>query len=224
MKDIVTVVLASGKGVRLGGPKALLLWPGQAGSKPRPLAVAHVEARLAAESARVIVVARKPVIQALIPFVRPGLDLLVSDAPDELGPAGSIAAAVAKLSANDRVLACPVDTLPAKASTVEKLMEKLGASGSAPVAARPRHGGRSGHPVALWGSALERYRQPNPPPLRDHLRSLGEGCVEVDVDDADVLVDIDTPAEAMRHLKGPPAFLGEADGDPQARKPTPRRA
>ncbi len=207
MADTVTIVLAAGKGLRLGGPKALLMWPGPKGTKPKPLAIAHAEARLGAESKRVIVVARKHVVQALIPFVRPGLDLLVSNELDELGPAGSIAAAAARLGPEDRVIVCPVDTLPARAETVQKLLETLGSAGASPVAVRPRHAERFGHPVAMQTSALDRYRQPNPPPLRDHLRELGDAAVGVDVNDPDVLVDIDTPAEAVRYLHGQPTFL-----------------
>ncbi|HVK70954.1 MAG TPA: nucleotidyltransferase family protein [Polyangium sp.] len=209
MTNTVSIVLAAGKGMRLGGPKALLLWPGPPGQKPRPLAIAHAEARLSAESSRVVIVARKPIVQALIPFVRPGLDLLVSDADDDLGPAGSIATAVQRLAASDRVLVCPVDTLPARATTTAALLGALGADGAPPLATRPRHGGRAGHPVALQGHALDRYRQPNPPPLRDHLHALGGDLRDVDVDDADVLVDINTPVEAMRYLRAPPTFFGD---------------
>lgn len=207
--ETVAIVLAAGKGARLGGPKALLRWA--AGGKPRPLAIAHAEARLAAESQRVLIVTRKPVVQVLLPFVVPGVDLLVSSASDDLGPAGSIATAAARLGPADRALVIPVDTLPAKATTVASLLARLGTGGAAPLAVRPRHGGRGGHPVALQGAALERYRQPNPPPLRDHLQALGEACVDEEVDDPDVLVDFDTPAEAMRVLRAPVAFFG-ADG------------
>ncbi len=207
MSDTVTIVLAAGKGMRLGGPKALLLWPGAPGTKPRPLAIVHAEKRLQAESTRAIVVARKQIVQILLPFVCPGLDLVVSDAADELGPAGSIATAVLRIKADDRVLVCPVDTLPAKRETVEKLLSALGSGGAPPLATRPRQGERFGHPVAMQSIALDRYRQPNPPPLRDHLRALGDACIGVDVRDPDVLVDIDTPADAMRFLHGPPQYL-----------------
>jgi len=207
MALVVSIVLAAGKGFRLGGPKALLLWPGARGTKPRPLAIAHAEARLSAESQRVIVVARRQVIRALIPFVCPGLDLVASDAPDELGPAGSIATAAPRIEADDRVLVCPVDTLPARRAVTDKLLSALGTSGAPPVAARPRYGERFGHPVAMQAAALDRYRQPNPPPLRDYLRSLGDASVGVDVTDSDVVVDIDTPADAVRYLHGPPTFL-----------------
>ncbi|HRI68120.1 MAG TPA: nucleotidyltransferase family protein [Polyangium sp.] len=207
MTDTVAIVLAAGKGMRLGGPKALLLWPGAKGTKPRPLAIVHAEMRLQAESTRAIVVARKHIVQILLPFVIPGLDLLVSDAPDELGPAGSLAIAASRVRPTDRMLVCPVDTLPAKRETTEKLLAALGVDGAAPIAARPKVGERFGHPVAMQSSALERYRQPLPPPLRDHLRSLGDACVGVELRDPDVLVDIDTPAEAARYLHGPPTYL-----------------
>lgn len=205
MTETVAIVLAAGKGMRLGGPKALLMWPTARGAKP--LAIVHAETRLQAESKRVIVVSRKHIVQALLPFVCPGLDLVVSDAPDELGPAGSLATAVIRLKPTDRVLVCPVDTLPARRDTAERLLTALGTAGDPPLATRPKQGERFGHPVALQGAALDRYRQPNPPPLRDHLRTLGDACVGVEVRDPDVLVDIDTPADAARYLHGPPAYL-----------------
>lgn len=207
MAETVAIILAAGKGMRLGGPKALLLWPGAKGTKPRPLAIVHAETRLKAESTRAIVVSRKHIIQMLIPFVGPGLDLVVSDAPDELGPAGSIATAVSHIQPTDRVLVCPVDTLPAKRETTERLLAALGSNDVGPLATRPKVGERFGHPVAMQGTGLDRYRAPNPPPLRDHLKSLGEACIGVDVRDPDVLVDIDTPADAGRYLHGPPSYF-----------------
>lgn len=210
MTETVTIVLAAGKGVRLGGPKALLMWPGKGNAPARPLAIAHAEARLAAESKRVVVVTRAPVMGALLPYVRPGVDLLVSDADDDLGPAGSIAAASARVNDGDRVIVCPVDTLPARAETVAQLLARLGKDGAPPLAVRPRHEGRGGHPVVLQGRALARYRQADPPPLRDHLRALGAGCVDEEVADADVTVDLDRPADVMRVLRAPPTFLGRS--------------
>lgn len=207
MKGAVTVVLAAGSGKRLGGPKALLAWPSSAkGKKDVPLAAAHAEARLAAESERVLVVTRKPMMKPLFPYVRPGLDLLVSDAADELGPAGSIAYATAKLGDAEIVVITPVDVPPAKPETVGKLVEALVADPSK-LAARPVYKGRSGHPVALRRGALDRYASPAPPPLRDHLRALGAEVVEVEVNDPSILVDLNTTADVIGVLRTMPRFV-----------------
>ncbi|MFT3769268.1 MAG: NTP transferase domain-containing protein [Minicystis sp.] len=205
MKSVTTVVLAAGTGKRLGGPKALLAWPSAKG-KEIPIAVAHAEARLAAESSSVLVVTRKPMMKPLLGHVRPGLDLLVSDAPDELGPAGSIAAAVPRLGDAEAVIVTPVDTPPAKADTVAKLLARLAAD-PALLAARPVYHGRAGHPVALRPAALARYAEASPPPLRDHLRSLGAAVADVEVSDTAVLIDLNTPADVMGLLRTLPRFV-----------------
>lgn len=205
---VVSVVLAAGRGARLGGPKALLLWSSpEPGAPELPLAIAHAEARLAAESDRVLVVSRRPIVNALLGYVRPGIDLLSSDAADELGPAGSLAFAVSKLEGARAVLVTPVDTPPARADTVARLLERLDRGDPALRAVRPRYQGRAGHPVVLHPSALEPYRKASPPPLRDHLRTLGAACADVDVDDRTVLVDLDSPPDVMSLLGRPPKFL-----------------
>ena len=214
MREIVTVVLAAGRGERIGGPKALLAWPARPGSAAGPdvpLAIAHAEARLAAESDRVLIVTRKAMVNALIMYVRPGIDLLSSDAADELGPAGSLAFAVSRMGEPEAVLVTPVDTVPARAETVAALLTRLAADGpegsTVPLAVRPRYNRRAGHPVALRPAALTPYRGANPPPLRDHLKTLGPACVDVDVDDPTVLIDIDTAADVAAVLRAPPRFL-----------------
>ena len=205
MKGVVTAVLAAGSGKRIGGPKCLLAWPGGKG-KEVPLAIAHAEARLAAESARVLVVTRKAMMKPLLRHVRPGLDLLASDAAEDLGAAGSLAFAAPRLGDADLVIVTPVDAPPAKAETVAKLVEALRAA-PAMRAARPVYKGRAGHPVVLRREALGRYAEPSPPPLRDHLRALGAAVIDVDVNDAMVLVDLNTPADVMGLLRTLPRFL-----------------
>ncbi len=214
---VVTVVLAAGVGKRLGGPKALLAWPVTPGPQPpgargvgagadRPLAVAHAEERLAAESRRVLVVTRPPVVKVLLAYVRPGLDLLSSDAADDLGAAGSLAFAVPRLGDVDIVVVTPVDTPPARAATVARLLAALAAD-SALLAARPVCHGRAGHPVALRLAALQRYTEPGPPPLRDHLLTLGAACAAVDVTDPTVLIDSQHPGRRDGHAPGAAALL-----------------
>ena len=205
----ITVVLAAGRGRRLGGPKALLCWPLLPQKWLVPLGVAHVEARR--ESARVVVVTRADVADVLrevspTTFAPAGRGrLVVSAAADELGPAGSLAAAVAAGLEGDVVLVTPVDCPPARDSTVRALLDALESNGDA-LAAKPRYEGRGGHPVALRARALTRYRDVDPPPLRDHLRTFGERLLEVPVSDETVRLDIDEPADfegwARRHGGG----------------------
>lgn len=205
MKRAVTVVLAAGTGKRLGGPKALLAWPVGKG-KELPLAIAHAEARLAAESGRVLLITRKAMMMSLLGHVRPGIDLLSSDAADELGAAGSLAFAAPRLGDAEQVIITPVDTPPARAETVAKLLDRLDAD-PALLAARPVYKGRAGHPVALRRAALARYLEADPPPLRDHLKAMGAACADVDVSDTAVLVDLNTPADVMGLLQSLPRFL-----------------
>ena len=196
---VVTVVLASGRGTRLGGPKALLAWRHQ--DETIPLAMAHARVRIDAESARTLIVTRDDIAQRLAPHVGrvDGAELIVSHAPDEQGAAGSIAAAMAALDAVDDALflLTPVDCPPASAATAQVLLARLRAD-EALLAARPQHGQRRGHPVALRAAALEPYGRGQTPPLRDRLRELGAAVADVPVDDARVLADIDTEQDWAR--------------------------
>lgn len=202
---VVTVVLAAGSGKRLGGPKALLVWPSSKG-KDLPLSIAHAEARLTAESARVLLVTRRPTMKPLLGYVRPGLDVVVSDASEELGPAGSLAYAASRLGDAEIVVVTPVDTPPAKPETVAKLIGRLHGE-PALRAARPAYKGRKGHPVALRRAVLDRYLLPDPPPLRDVLHGLDAACGDVEVNDPSILIDLDTPADVMGLLRTLPRFF-----------------
>jgi molybdenum cofactor cytidylyltransferase len=206
---VITLVLAAGRGTRIGGPKALLAWTLLPQRWLLPLAAAHVEART--ESDRVIVVVRRDVAvllakHAAVSFAKPGRgELCVSEAADALGPAGSIAAAMTTCAIADDaiVLVTPVDCPPASSSTVAALLAALSADPSV-AAAKPRHRGRdrsepssSGHPVALRARLLASYRgETEPVPLRDVLGAVEARVVDVDdpavatdIDDADTLAD-----------------------------------
>ena len=163
---LCALVLAAGQGTRVGGPKALLL------VDDVPLALAHVRARLA-DCARVVVVARAPVVDLLSSgaawFVR-------SDEDERHGPAGSIRAAVVAgaLDDVDRVLITPVDVAPASSATVATLLAALTAGAAA---ASFVHG----HPIAIDASIVRaRYRTAAAPPiLRDVLADLGAACARL---------------------------------------------
>jgi molybdenum cofactor cytidylyltransferase len=203
---VVSVVLAAGRGVRLGGPKALLAWP--VGKLELPLAIAHAEERLSCESERVLVVTRRAMMKPLLAHVRPGIDLVASEASDDLGPAGSIAMAALRLSPAecDLVLLTPVDTPPASGGTTRRLIAHLAANATL-LAVHASYKGRGGHPVLMRLEGLDRYKAPNPPPLRDHLRELGGRSEALDVPEANVLIDLDRPADVMGVLRALPRFL-----------------
>jgi len=203
---IAALILAAGSGKRIGGPKALLAWPNERGDD-RPLAIAHAEKRLEHGARRALVVVRKPVMLALLAWVKPGIDLVVSDADDALGPAGSIAVAVPKLKDASVIVVSPVDTPPASQEVVSALERPL-RNDPKLLAARPSYGGRAGHPVVLRPAVLDRYVDPQPPPLRDLLRGLGDAVADVEVDDASVILDLNTPADVMGQLGSLPRFLG----------------
>ncbi len=204
MNRIISIVLAAGDGKRLGGPKVLLAWPSPSG-KDRPLSIAHAEARLAAESAEVLIVTRKTMIPALLGYVRPGIHLLSSDAAADLGPAGSLAFAVSRLPEGDMILVTPVDTQPARAETVRAMVDRLVADPLL-LAARPSYHGRGGHPVVLRRAALDVYKTAAPP-LRSHLAALGDSVGVVEVSDPTIVLDLNTPADVMGVLRALPRFL-----------------
>ncbi|MBN4059087.1 NTP transferase domain-containing protein [Endomicrobium sp. AH-315-J14] len=202
------LVLAAGNGVRLGGPKALLLWPVEGGEEA--LALVQLRARVEAESDLALLVTRAPHAAALIAdgsALPEGSEIVVSTAPDELGPAGSIAAASAHFSRADLWVVTPVDCPPVRPETVARLVEAASKPGI--MAARPRSATleRRGHPVVLCAAALKRYAEPEPPPLRDVLRELGSAVVDVEVDDDGIVADVDRPEDLLRFGIDTPRFI-----------------
>ncbi|MEZ4446760.1 MAG: NTP transferase domain-containing protein [Polyangiaceae bacterium] len=216
--QLAAVVLAAGMGRRMGGPKALLAWPTLPERWVLPLAAAHVEARR--DCASVVVVTRPAIAEVLRrvapdSFAPPGRGrLCLSAAPDEQGPAGSLAAYAASgpITA-DAVVVTPVDLPPIAPEVVLTLATALEAHPEA-LAAKPRHAGRGGHPVLLRPAVLAGHRapeggpHPDPPTLREVLVGLRDAgqLVEVEVDDPGVLLNLDRAEDlrawARRHAGG----------------------
>lgn len=197
------LILAAGRGERVGGPKALLELEG------RPLAALHAERRLSTECERVVIVVRADVARALAPHldrVDPARAIVVeSSAPDPLGPAGSIAAAVEAGVLDDApadaVLITPVDVLPANAAATAPLLDALATHEAARWA--------RGHPVAMHARTLLARYAPNAPPqpLRDVLASLGDRCAILPLSPAiPIGHDLDTPDDVLRATGAPPRF------------------
>jgi molybdenum cofactor cytidylyltransferase len=207
MKGAVALVLAAGKGVRVGGPKALLLVDGL------PLVKAHVEARLT-DCDRVVVVTRAAIAASLATSRcaagSPRVQVVLSEAPDDEGPAGSIAAAVAQgaLAGATLVLVTPVDVRPAATRTIELLFEAID---DRHTAARFAHG----HPIACRADVLRAAYVPafdqSPPPLREVLRALGDAVrVVADAGDRAVHEELDEIDDVIRATGAPPRFWSPA--------------
>jgi molybdopterin-guanine dinucleotide biosynthesis protein A len=178
----VLLVVAAGRGQRMSGPKALLLIDG------RPLAELH-----AGSHDNVVIVTSKDIERALGPIAR----FVAPDRAPELGPAGSIGAAVRSgaLDDADAVIVTPVDVLPAPRALLDALVSALGDH----EAARPSRG----HPAAVRGAVLrERYREADPI-LRDVLAAVT--CARLQ--EAGVLDDLDTPEDVVRMTGAGPVFL-----------------
>ena len=205
MSTTLALVLAAGQGSRVGGPKALMLVDGV------PLARAHVEARLG-DCDRVVVVTRASIAATLASHAWPTerVRLVTSDAPEDDGPAGSLAAATRQgaLDGATHVLVTPVDVRPAASRTIGLLFHAIDAGAAG---ARFAHG----HPVALRGDALrDAYRQASeapPRPLRTVLRALGETTrIVPDPDDRAVHEELDEVDDVIRATGAPPRFWSPA--------------
>ena len=159
-----------------------------------PLAWLHARTRLAAESARVVVVVRSDVAAVLRG---------VSDRDESRGLRREPRARRRRpgridprrvrsgaLDDVDTVIVTPVDALPARGASVARLVAAL-VPGELR-AARFAHG----HPVVIRADELrQRYREAPPVALRDVLLALGAACATLPVpaDDPAVLVDLDDP-------------------------------
>lgn len=186
---MIGIVLAAGRGRRIGGPKGLLVCRGA------PLALAHVRRMLEAGASEVVVASTPEVAEAIDWPAR--VRVAISDAPD---PAGSLSIALGAFSIRDDAVAVtPVDVLPASMTTFALLHEALDDPGV--LAATPVHHDVGGHPALVRRHVLAAYASRPPfPTLHETLKNLGDRRVRVAVSDPAVASDIDTALDAELHL------------------------
>jgi molybdenum cofactor cytidylyltransferase len=184
------VILAAGEGRRMGGPKALLELAGE------PLLRLH--ARALGALCPVLVVVR-PAIAA---EVRQLLDSRVRVHEGEAATqAASLGLVVRELSTcaqpGSAILITPVDVMPASEATLKALCSALEPGR---LAATPAYRGRGGHPVLVRMELLGALLDPSSEPasLRTLLASAGRKRVRVEVSDAHIVRDFDTPEQARR--------------------------
>ncbi len=189
------IVLAAGEGRRMGGVKALLELEGAT-------LVEHHVARLVAIGCRSIAVVVRPdaaeVVRALLSDRDEArVEAVTTCSQGESLTAGLRALDQAGSSRNDVIIVTPVDMLPAESETYRALLACL--TGTA-LAVTPVHDGRGGHPVIAHRAVLAPFESQvpgAPPSLRDVLAGAGESRRRVEVDDARVLGDLDTPADLL---------------------------
>lgn len=177
------IILAAGRGLRMGGPKALLRVGGE------PLVLLHAR-RLAAVASEVVVVL-SPAVDASAATWPAGVRTVLSDAPD---PSGSLAIGVAAGSAVAELLVIAlVDALPVRAHTLATL---LAAMTPALDAATPTYRGTGGHPVVVRRSVLAGNADDGT--LRDRLAALGDRRARIACDgDPAVVSSLNTPRDVQ---------------------------
>ena len=115
---------------------------------------------------------------------------------------GQLSSVIAGLNAADRpgvtgVLVTPVDLPLIAAHTVRILLASFSAA-HVPIA-RTSHGGRHGHPVIFGRRVFDELRHADPTVgAKSVLRAHQASVLDVEVDDAGVLRDIDTPEDYAR--------------------------
>lgn len=205
------IVTAAGRGERMGGPKALLAVRWGEGPGELPLAIAHARAHLDDGCEGVVVVVRSDVASRLSGFAQRGLELVVSDAPDTDGPAGSIRRAIALLDPGPDawLMIEPVDMPPTTADTRHALLGRA-SDAPPPAAVRPTYDGKRGHPVLIQRRFLEPLVRGEVASLRDLLRALEAappegtaGVVDAATADRRAVTGFDTPDDVR-------AFYGHA--------------
>lgn len=192
---IAGVVLAAGRSARMGQSKALLT----AGSG-RTFVSALVAALRAGGVHLIAVVGRPGDLPLRAEVEREGVARFVENVRADEGQLSSVWSGldVADEAGADALLIAPVDAPGVSAVTVAQLITAFRASG-APVA-RAVHQTRHGHPVLFSRELFAELRAASP--------SVGAKAVvrahavlDVEVEDAGVLDDVDTPADYDRWLE-----------------------
>jgi molybdenum cofactor cytidylyltransferase len=197
------VILAAGRSSRMGRAKALL--PCGAGEESF---VRRLARALSEGGVRDVLIVGRPDDRALRDEVAamPGPARFVENPRAD---AGQLTSLVAGLEAADvpgtrGLLVTPVDAPLVAPATVAALLAVFASTG-APVV-RAVHGGRHGHPVVFSRSVFESLRRADPAVgAKAVLRAHADAIVNVEVDDAGVVADVDTVADYRALFGAEPA-------------------
>jgi molybdenum cofactor cytidylyltransferase len=193
MSHVMGIVLAAGRSERMGRAKALLRVGDRSflrcavetladgGCADVVVVVSSTDAEAEARTAGARVAWNDAMDAEQVDSLRAGLEVATPDA--------------------SAALVLPVDHPLVRPATVRSLVDAHSRRPGAVV--RPMHAGRPGHPTLLphriWRDIMERDL---PRGARSVVESPATERVDVDVDDAGVLADIDTPEAYARHVEG----------------------
>lgn len=183
---IGAVVLAAGASSRMGRPKALLPYGGAT-------FLECVLGVLDANGVDAVRVVTAPGAEEIRGSVALPAESWVENPSPESGMLSSVRSGVCALPAGtEAFLLWPVDHPLVRSATVASLVH-LWRTRRVPVVV-PRHGGRRGHPVLFDASTIpEILSAPDDGGARHVVAAHERDRVELDVGDAGVLADIDTP-------------------------------
>ncbi|HEY8786666.1 MAG TPA: nucleotidyltransferase family protein [Candidatus Limnocylindria bacterium] len=185
----VAVVTAAGSAERFGGKKLLTPIDGE------PLLDHTIDALLEGGAAEVIVVVGKDGRAELERDVNAMLDPRVRavENPDpSRGMFSSIQEGVAQAQ-GDAILVMPGDMPFVSSQTVRAV---IAAYEQKPAIVSPRYRGKRGHPVALPMSLRDEIREAKPgSTLHDVIHGHTDMRIDVDVEDAGVIRDVDRPED-----------------------------
>jgi CTP:molybdopterin cytidylyltransferase MocA len=177
------IVVAAGRGRRMGGSKARLVVSGVT------LLERHVLGLFEAGCAEVLAVVH-PDDASFARTLPGGARVLAASTESQWE---SLTAALDTLDQPTTLVITPVDMLPVTPHTLALLIAAV--SGEVR-AATPIYRGRGGHPVVVRSELLALPGES----LRDRLTSAGARRARIAVDDPTVLTDLDTPADVASVL------------------------
>lgn len=193
--DTAAIVLAAGYGSRFGGNKQLARLPGGA------LLLEQTMGRLRQVTDNIVLVTRKELIGPLSEAL-PDLErvrIIPSPAADR-GMGHSLSSGIAALDpACEGCLICLGDMPWVTPATYRRLLRALRSDGIL----LPSFKGRTGHPVGFGRQFFDELLQCHGDQgARRVIRQHPAACVTLPVDDAGILLDVDTTADLDRHRPG----------------------
>jgi CTP:molybdopterin cytidylyltransferase MocA len=183
---VSAVILAAGRGSRLGTPKAIL----EAGSRPRakPLALMQAEnlKRAGIGSVDIVIGCEHKMVKSKLAA---GGNNIVVNKGWRQGQFSSLKAGISVVEKGKWVLLMPVDTVGVKKNTILMILNAAEASVDAVV---PSFRGKRGHPVLLSQRLCARIARMDPKKSRlDHVLH-GSKTTVIEVSDRAVLSNINT--------------------------------